>query len=787
MENITSQSLSQNPYAENLLRSLNDAQREAVAYCDGPALVIAGAGSGKTRVLTYKIAYLISLGMQPWSIMALTFTNKAAREMKERIAALLGDDRARYVWMGTFHSVFLRILRAEHEVIGFSSSFTIYDENDSRSLIKAIVRELGLDEKVYKPSSVSAVISKAKNSLVDAAAYVANGANREADLRSNMPEVGRIYERYAMRCRTADAMDFDDILLFTYQLFQQHPDVLKKYVDRINYLLVDEYQDTNFAQHQIVRQLTLEKQSLCVVGDDAQSIYSFRGADIDNILTFKNSYRDCRLFKLEQNYRSTQTIVNAANSLIHKNYGQIDKTVFSNKEVGEPIVVAQTLSDKEEAHYVARQIALIRKREQIGYGSFAILYRTNAQSRIFEEEFRSQGFPYKIYGGLSFYQRKEIKDIIAYLRLVANHNDEEAFKRIINCPKRGIGDTTVQKIISAATARNASLWDVLVDPVSFGLLLPSATFSRLQRFRQLVDGFTSLAASSDVATLATAVVKDSGIMADVARDDTPEGLSRKENIDELFGAMHAFCASRREEGNPHVSVYDYLNEVSLLSDTESDADANAEHITLMTVHSAKGLEFNTVFIVGLEEELFPSQRVMGNQRQLEEERRLFYVAITRAEVRCFLTFATSRYRYGRLENGRPSRFLADIDERYLDRKGSMRPMRDTSASVRLPWEERQASVSRPAVQRPVMPAPAPSQPMSRFVPLKKAAANRPSTASVSTPSGSLEVGTRIRHERFGVGVVEKLEGNNENTKMTVRFELSGVKQLLLKFARFEIV
>ena len=779
---------------EELLTHLNDAQREAVAYCDGPSLVIAGAGSGKTRVLTYKIAYLLAKGLQPWSIMALTFTNKAAREMKERVAALLGDDRARYVWMGTFHSVFLRILRTEHEAIGFSSSFTIYDENDSRSLIKAIIRELALDEKIYKPAVVSSLIGKAKNALVDAAAYVENVANREADMRANVPELGRIYTHYAQRCRTADAMDFDDILLFTYQLFQQHPEILNKYVEKINYLLVDEYQDTNYAQHQIVRQLADKKKKLCVVGDDAQSIYSFRGADIDNILTFKTCYPDSRLFKLEQNYRSTQTIVNAANSLIHKNSGQIDKTVFSNKEVGDPIVVTQTLSDKEEAHFVAQQIVRLRRSERLEYNDFAVLYRTNAQSRIFEEEFRKQGFPYKIYGGLSFYQRKEIKDIIAYLRLIANHNDEEAFKRIVNYPKRGIGDTTVQKLIAAASSRSMSLWDALCNPVLCGLQLAKATYSRLQSFCTLINTFSAVADTTDVATLTTNIVKSSGIMDDIARDDTPEGQSRKENVDELFGAMYDFCRTRAKENNLHVTVFDYLNEVSLLSDTESQGDTENDRITLMTVHSAKGLEFNTVFVVGLEEELFPSQRSYGSQRQMEEERRLFYVAITRAEAHCFLTFASSRYRYGHLENGRASRFLNDIDSRYLDvHKETSSFTNTSSAEVTLPWEKSnvrrgiysQSSAASVHID-PVRGGASNPSTSSRLVPLNKAKVQC-SPVSGNLSMGNLTVGTKIRHERFGIGIIEKLDGVGDSAKMTVRFEMSGAKQLLLKFARFEIV
>ena len=624
------------------IEELNESQRAAVLYGDGPSLVIAGAGSGKTRVLTYKIAYLLENGYNPWNILALTFTNKAAREMKERIARQVGEQRARYLWMGTFHSVFSRILRAEASHIGFTSQFTIYDSADSKSLLRSIIKEMGLDEKTYKPGSVQARISNAKNHLVSPSGYAANKEAYEADAAAKMPAIRDIYSRYWERCRQAGAMDFDDLLVYTYILFRDFPEVLARYREQFRYVLVDEYQDTNYAQHSIVLQLTKENQRVCVVGDDAQSIYSFRGADIDNILYFTKIYPDTKVFKLEQNYRSTQTIVRAANSLIEKNERQIPKEVFSEKERGEAIGVFQAYSDVEEGDIVTNKIAQLRREHDYGYSDFAILYRTNAQSRVFEEALRKRSMPYKIYGGLSFYQRKEIKDIIAYFRLVVNPNDEEAFKRIINYPARGIGDTTVGKIIKAATDNNVSLWTVLCEPITYGLTINKNTHTRLQGFRELIEQFMTEVAEKNAYEIGTAIIRQSGIINDVCQDNSPENLSRKENIEELVNGMNDFCAMRQEEGNTNVSLIDFLSEVSLLTDQDSDKEGDGEKVTLMTVHSAKGLEFRNVFVVGLEENLFPSGMAGDSPRAMEEERRLCYVGITRAMKELTLTSAQQR-------------------------------------------------------------------------------------------------------------------------------------------------
>ena len=649
----------------NYLEELNESQRNAVLYNDGPSLVIAGAGSGKTRVLTYKIAHLLENGYNPWNILALTFTNKAAREMKERIARQVGEQRARYLWMGTFHSVFSRILRAEAQHVGFTSQFTIYDSADSKSLLRSIIKEMGLDEKTYKPGMVQARISNAKNHLVSPSGYAANKEAFTEDQAAKVPALRDIYRRYWERCRQAGAMDFDDLLVYTYILFRDFPEVLARYREQFRYVLVDEYQDTNYAQHSIVLQLTKESQRVCVVGDDAQSIYSFRGADIDNILYFTKIYPNTKVFKLEQNYRSTQTIVCAANSLIAKNERQIRKEVFSEKEKGEAIGVFQAYSDVEEGDIVTNQIAALRREHDYSYSDFAILYRTNAQSRIFEEALRKRGMPYKIYGGLSFYQRKEIKDVIAYFRLVVNPNDEEAFKRIINYPARGIGDTTVGKIIAAATENNVSLWAVLCEPLTYGLTINKGTHNKLQDFRGLIEEFISTQSEKNAYEIGTEIIRQSGIINDVCQDNLPENLSRKENIEELVNGINDFCAVRQEEGNPNVSLTDFLSEVSLLTDQDSDKEGDGEKITLMTVHSAKGLEFGNVFVVGMEENLFPSGMAGDSPRAMEEERRLFYVAITRAEEHCFLSFAKTRFRYGKMEFGTPSRFLRDIENRFI--------------------------------------------------------------------------------------------------------------------------
>lgn len=781
------------------IEELNESQRAAVLYGDGPSLVIAGAGSGKTRVLTYKIAYLLENGYNPWNILALTFTNKAAREMKERIARQVGEQRARYLWMGTFHSVFSRILRAEASHIGFTSQFTIYDSADSKSLLRSIIKEMGLDEKTYKPGSVQARISNAKNHLVSPSGYAANKEAYEVDAAAKMPAIRDIYSRYWERCRQAGAMDFDDLLVYTYILFRDFPEVLARYREQFRYVLVDEYQDTNYAQHSIVLQLTKENQRVCVVGDDAQSIYSFRGADIDNILYFTKIYPDTKVFKLEQNYRSTQTIVRAANSLIEKNERQIPKEVFSEKERGEAIGVFQAYSDVEEGDIVTNKIAQLRREHDYGYSDFAILYRTNAQSRVFEETLRKRSMPYKIYGGLSFYQRKEIKDIIAYFRLVVNPNDEEAFKRIINYPARGIGDTTVGKIIKAATDNNVSLWTVLCDPITYGLTINKNTHTKLQDFRELIEQFMTEVAEKNAYEIGTAIIRQSGIINDVCQDNSPENLSRKENIEELVNGMNDFCAMRQEEGNTNVSLIDFLSEVSLLTDQDSDKEGDGEKVTLMTVHSAKGLEFRNVFVVGLEENLFPSGMAGDSPRAMEEERRLFYVAITRAEEHCFLSFAKTRFRYGKLEFGSPSRFLRDIDTRFLQLpqeaalgrsvdEGAGRFRREMEEGYsRRPSAERfsaRPSADRPQRERPKEQIIAPTVPRN----LKRVSGT---TVSPSAAPGAgitgVQPGQTIEHERFGIGQVIRVEGSGDNAKATIHFRNAGDKQLLLRFARFKVI
>ena len=651
----------------DLLNDLNEAQRAAVEYIDGPSLVIAGAGSGKTRVLTYKIAYLLSQGMKPWSIMALTFTNKAAREMKERIGKLVGNDLAQHLYMGTFHSIFSRILRAEAEHIGFNNNFTIYDESDSRSLIKAIVKEMGLDDKKYKPAAVHAKISMAKNNLMSAAAYESDAAIFEQNKRAQMPEVGKIFVAYVQRCKQANAMDFDDLLTLTYQLFREHEDIRHKYAARFDYVLVDEYQDTNHVQMSIVMQLCQEKQRVCAVGDDSQSIYSFRGANIDNILNYQRQFQGTRLFKLEQNYRSTQTIVEAANSLIKHNRNQIPKDVFSENAKGEKIQYKPAYSDKEEAAIVAKDVKRIRREDGCQYSDFAILYRTNAQSRSFEEEFRKQGIPYRIYGGLSFYQRKEIKDIIAYFRLVANPDDEEAIKRIINYPARGIGATTVLKIADCAHQNQVSFWEVIGAPERYGLAVTKGTMNKLETFRLLISSFIERAQTTDVYELGDAIIKESGISQDIMSGKDADDLARQENLEEFLSGMSAFVEERREEGRfDELFMQDYLQDVALLTDADSDGDKDEPRVSLMTVHAAKGLEFPTVFVVGLEENIFPSPLSAASLRELEEERRLLYVAITRAEKHCILTNAKNRWRYGKMEFDNPSRFIDEIDGKLID-------------------------------------------------------------------------------------------------------------------------
>ena len=816
----------------DLLNDLNEAQRAAVEYIDGPSLVIAGAGSGKTRVLTYKIAYLLSQGMKPWSIMALTFTNKAAREMKERIGKLVGNDLAQHLYMGTFHSIFSRILRAEAEHIGFNNNFTIYDESDSRSLIKAIVKEMGLDDKKYKPAAVHAKISMAKNNLMSAAAYESDAAIFEQNKRAQMPEVGKIFVAYVQRCKQANAMDFDDLLTLTYQLFREHEDIRHKYAARFDYVLVDEYQDTNHVQMSIVMQLCQEKQRVCAVGDDSQSIYSFRGANIDNILNYQRQFQGTRLFKLEQNYRSTQTIVEAANSLIKHNRNQIPKDVFSETAKGEKILYKPAYSDKEEAVIVAKDVKRIRREDGCQYSDFAILYRTNAQSRSFEEEFRKQGIPYRIYGGLSFYQRKEIKDIIAYFRLVANPDDEEAIKRIINYPARGIGATTVLKIADCAHQNQVSFWEVIGAPERYGLAVNKGTINKLETFRLLISSFIERAQTTDVYELGDAIIKESGISQDIMSGKDADDLARQENLEEFLSGMSAFVEERREEGRfDELFLQDYLQDVALLTDADSDGDKDEPRVSLMTVHAAKGLEFPTVFVVGLEENIFPSPLSAASLRELEEERRLLYVAITRAEKHCILTNAKNRWRYGKMEFDNPSRFIDEIDSKLIDSQdeagGSLFGSRADSSSdqpewaraqrPRRPWEDADQPrySSRYQNSKPVAsqfvadPKPSLSEgnfksvralnaakrymethsshPASRSTGSAASSVSSSAASSAGSSSCGLQEGMKIEHQRFGRGTVLKIEGTGENTKATVEFVHSGTKQLLLKFAKFTVV
>ncbi len=782
---------------EELLTQLNESQREAVTYCDGPQLVIAGAGSGKTRVLTYKIAYLLDHeDMAPWNILALTFTNKAAREMKERIGRLVGQERAMRLQMGTFHSVFARILRMEAAQIGFNANFTIYDQADSRSLVKNIIKEMQLDDKVYKPASVADRISMAKNHLLLPQAYQTSSWAAD-DVHHKRPEVAAIYRRYTERCRQANAMDFDDLLVQTFMLFEQHEEVRRKYVERFRYVLVDEYQDTNYAQQAIVLQLTREHGRVCVVGDDAQSIYSFRGANIDNILDFQQQYVGAKLYKLEQNYRSTQNIVKAANSLIRKNERQIHKDVFSENAVGERLTLKPAYSDKEEAIIVCNDIKRIRRQEHCEYADFAILYRTNAQSRSFEEQMRKDGIPYRIYGGLSFYQRKEIKDVIAYFRVVANPSDEEALRRIINYPARGIGNTTVSKIVDTANMHSVSLWSVIQQPIVFDLKLAKGTLAKLDAFRQQVEGWAARMDGEDAYVLGHAIIMESGISKDIYSSSNPDDLSRQENLEEFLGGMQDFVESRKEEGREQeVSLSDFLQEVALLTDLDSEGDADQPKVTLMTIHAAKGLEFPTVFVVGLEENIFPSPMCVGSMRELEEERRLLYVAITRAEKHCILTCAQNRFRYGKMEYDTPSRFIKDIDPKLLSVEGNSPsasgmvagrssagrlPFGNGSSAGRLPFGE---TTRRTTVQNP---RPVATQfvadPKPRLMPVRK---ETPLPQSAAGDIG-LKEGNVIEHQRFGVGTVVKIEGSGENTKATVAFKNAGTKQLLLKFARYTIV
>jgi DNA helicase-2/ATP-dependent DNA helicase PcrA len=801
----------------DLLNDLNDAQRAAVEYIDGPSLVIAGAGSGKTRVLTYKIAYLLSQGMKPWSIMALTFTNKAAREMKERIGKLVGDDLAQHLYMGTFHSIFSRILRAEAEHIGFNNNFTIYDESDSRSLLKAIIKEMGLDDKTYKPAAVHARISMAKNNLVTAEAYDSDPAILEQNTRARMPAIGKIYVAYVQRCRQANAMDFDDLLMLTFQLFRDHEEIRQKYAGRFDYILVDEYQDTNHVQMSIVMQLCKEKLRVCAVGDDSQSIYSFRGANIDNILNYQKQLPGTQLFKLEQNYRSTQTIVEAANSLIHHNRNQIQKEVFSKNDKGEKILYKPAYSDKEEALIVAKNIQRIKRQDDCGYDQFAILYRTNAQSRSFEEEFRKQGIPYRIYGGLSFYQRKEIKDIIAYFRLVANPDDEEAFKRIINYPARGIGAATVTKIADCAHQNQVSFWEVIGNVEHYGLNVNKGTQTKLENFRLLISSFIDRSHTLDVYELGDAIIRESKISEDIMSGKNADDLARQENLEEFLSGMQTFVAGRQEEGRmDEAYLTDYLQDVALLTDADSEGEKDEPRVSLMTIHAAKGLEFATVFVVGLEENIFPSPLAAVSVRELEEERRLLYVAITRAEKHCILTNAKNRFRYGKMEFDNPSRFIDEIDASLIEGgeeapESSFGGGRNSYGGYgseggyggRMPWDRDRSGYGRgyqnsKPVASQFMADPKPGFKSVRAVNAvhrimgdtassSSVASSGSSVSKASSAAGSLSEGCRIEHQRFGIGTVLKIEGTGENTKATVEFQNAGTKQLLLKFAKFTIL
>ncbi|MDF9829602.1 UvrD-helicase domain-containing protein [Parabacteroides sp. PF5-6] len=777
---------------EEYLKQLNESQRAAVTYTDGPSLVIAGAGSGKTRVLTYKIAYLLNKGIPPYAILALTFTNKAAREMKERIATIVGEPTARRLWMGTFHSIFARILRSEAEFIGYPSHFTIYDSADSKSLIKAIIKEMQLDDKLYRPGMVQSRISNAKNALITARAYEHNKDLVEYDIKAKVPLIRDVYKRYESRCRQAGAMDFDDLLLQTNILFRDHPAVLDKYRQFFRHILVDEYQDTNFAQHLIVQRLSEGHGQLTVVGDDAQSIYSFRGANIDNILQLKRVYPTCRTFKLERNYRSTQNIVNAANSLIHKNKEQIHKTVYSEKEQGDKLLAFSTYSDYEEGYAVASKIDEMRRKRNYEYADFAILYRTNAQSRILEEALRKRGIPYKIYGGLSFYQRKEIKDVIAYFRLIVNPHDEEALKRVINYPARGIGDTTVGKLIAAASERGVSLWSVLKEPLEYAVKINNGTAQKLNTFRELIGEFITYSQENPAEETAAHIVKQSGIYSSFLVDQSVEGISRRENLEELLKGIAEFVQIRREEGLERVSIADFLSEVALLTDQDNDKEEQANKVTLMTVHAAKGLEFRNVFVVGLEEDLFPSMMAKDSMRAIEEERRLFYVAITRAEENCILSYAKSRFRNGKTSVCSPSRFLRDIDTQFVELPEDPAARADSFDS------ERERYGARPAFQSPFQQRRAAEEPVQIVKPTPPPARMRKveataSPASASLPSASqadvhgLQVGTRVSHDRFGEGEVTAIEGEGGNAKATVVFQHFGQKQLLLKFAKLTIL
>lgn len=778
----------------NYLDELNPAQRAAVEHTDGPSMVIAGAGSGKTRVLTYRIAHLINKGVDPFNILSLTFTNKAAREMKERIGLLIGGTEARNIWMGTFHSIFARILRVEAEKLNFPSNFSIYDTQDSKNLIKTIIKEMGLDDKLYKPGFVQSRISGAKNNLISPKAYREHAEIMSDDEVSGRGKLVEIYSEYNRRLFKASAMDFDDLLYKTNVLLRDFPDVLHKYQHKFHYLLVDEYQDTNFSQYLIVKKLAALNENLCVVGDDAQSIYGFRGANIQNILNFKKDYPDYKLFKLEQNYRSTKTIVAAANSIIGKNRDQIKKKVWTENDQGEIIKVHRALSDNEEGNYVANDIFAEKNNKQLPNSAFAILYRTNSQSRSMEEALRKLNIPYRIYGGLSFYQRKEIKDLLGYFRLTANPNDEESFKRVINYPTRGIGKTTLEKVTIKSRELGISPWRVITEEVH-QLPVNGGVKKRLNDFATMIKSFRADLETAEAFNLAEHIAKSTGLLRELYADKTPEGLSRFENIQELLNGIKEFTESNRPEfEGKKPTLSDFLLDVALLTDADQDDD-DKNKVSLMTIHSAKGLEFPYVYVVGMEENLFPSQLSLSERSELEEERRLFYVAVTRAEKKATLTYALTRYRYGQLNHSEPSRFLEEIDPDFVDMPEALEPYeeRDTDFGESS-WSgfggsgrSQQNTYKKPAGRRST-PQKAKQEPKKPQVPKNlKRVSSTPSVAAGTVDPGSVVAGTQVEHEKFGKGKVLNVEGQTPNEKATVFFPSVGQKQLLLKFAKLRVL
>jgi DNA helicase-2/ATP-dependent DNA helicase PcrA len=762
----------------NYLDELNPAQKEAVLESEGPSLIIAGAGSGKTRVLTYRIAHILEQGNQAESILALTFTNKAAREMKERISTLVGDTVARNLWMGTFHSIFCRILRNESGRLGFSQRFSIYDTDDSRSLLKAIIKDMNLDEAQYKVNEVHNRISMAKNNLITPASYASNATIQEQDKAARKKELAAIYSAYNSRLKSSDAMDFDDLLLYTNILFRDHADVQASYAEKFKYILVDEYQDTNYAQYLIVKRLTTENRNLCVVGDDSQSIYSFRGAKIENILNFRKDYPDFRLFKLEQNYRSTKNIVEAANSLIEKNANRIPKTVWSENDAGSNIRVLKATTDAEEGYIIASLVEEYVKNHKMGYSAFSILYRINAHSRTFEEAFRRKGIPYRIYGGVSFYQRKEIKDVTGYFRLIINPNDDEALKRVINYPARGIGKTTMDKLEAIAISGNTSIMALLREPAMLQSSINTGALKRILSFKNLLDGLSAKIAETDAFELAEEIIQKSGIMTDLQSDTSSEGINRKQNVEELLNAIRVFCEDKLEEtGISPVTLDQFIDSIALITDADNDSDdSKKERVTLMTVHSAKGLEFDCVFIAGAERELFPFRFNTLSQENIEEERRLFYVALTRAKKHAFISYAERRYKWGTLVSCQPTQFIEEIAPQYLDLPYNINSLSDADSG-----DNRNKIISenlRPAISFP------PSR--KKLVHLTEAEHKKNTSASVE-PIADLENGMKVMHERFGRGVVISIEGIAPNSKAIINFENSGQKQLLLKFAKLSIL